>query len=94
MANGIRFTDKAPGDWYHLWCEDKESTLMTRVKNLCDDLTSRSVSPTSISAGEQIAEIMNARNHLMVDYHRLRFMSPEDRARWCFDDMKRRGVIE
>ena len=87
-----RFSDRPSGEWFAMWSADQESMLATRVKNLAADVAA-DYSPTGISVGNQIADLADARNAVIAQYNRLRNMSLEQRGRWCFDDMKRRGVI-
>lgn len=85
-----KFSDRS--DWFSLWSADQESMLATMVRNLSSDLEA-GYQATGTSVGGQIADIADYRSHLLARYNRLRNMTNEQRDRWCFEDMKRRGVI-
>ena len=85
-----RFSDRP--EWFSLWSADKESILATMVRNLYSDIEA-GYKPSGDSVGRQIADIADYRNNFNVQSLRLLNMPFAERNRWCFDDMKSRGVI-
>ena len=86
----IKFSDR--NDWFDLWRSDKDAMIRTMVSNLHADLEA-GYQPTGDSVGRQLATIADYRNNVNVQIMRLLNMAPDQRGRWCFDDMKRRGTI-
>lgn len=87
----MRVTDR--NDWFDLWFADKQSMVDTMIKNMASDL----------AAGYDYfgASITNQRE--MIDRYKAQFdvemdsfktMDEKQVNRWCYYDMKKRGVIE
>ena len=86
-----RVTDR--NDWYDLWEGDKKFMLETMVKNMASDL----------EAGYDYFGAAIQRQQKMISEYKEQFdnelmgfawMDEKEVNRWCFYDMKRRGVIE
>lgn len=79
-------------DWFALWSADKESMLSTMASNLFADIAA-GYDPLGRSISRQQLEYDAYRANTLLEYAKLRDMTSEDKNRWCFNDMKRRGVI-
>ncbi len=87
----MRVTDR--NDWFDLWFEDKQNMVDTMIKNMAADLAA--------SYDYFGACITNQRE--MIDSYKAQFdaemdsfkaMDEKQVNRWCYYDMKKRGVIE
>lgn len=87
----VRVTDR--NDWFDLWFADKQSMLETMTKNMASDL----------SCGYDYFGTCITRQRKEIDEYKLEFDKQMDEFktmdekavnRWCFYDMKKRGVIE
>ena len=86
----MKYTDR--NDWYELWRSDKDSIITTMVSNLHADLQA-GYQPTGDSVGRQLATIADYRFNVNVQVGRLLNMSFDERNRWCFNDLLKRGAI-
>ena len=87
----VRITDR--DDWFDIWFEDKQSMIDTMVRNMTSDLE---------NGYDYFGKsITNQKN--MIDEYKKEFdknvdmfktMTEKEVNRWCFYDMKKRGVIE
>ena len=85
-----RLTDRS--DWFSLWLEDKQSILNTMIRNLQADL-SVGYSYNGNSATSQRETIRVYQTQMDEEMKNFRTMDDIQVNRWCFYDMKRRGVI-
>ena len=88
---GVRVNSR--DDWFEIWFEDKTSILNTMVKNMQADLNAGyDYFGTSITKLRQIIDTYKQQFDAELDS----FKSMDDKKinRWCFYDMKKRGVIE
>lgn len=86
-----RVTDRK--DWFDLWFRDKQSMLALMVENLADDLRA-GYCYCGVSATRQRAEIERYALEMDDQITVLFRKTYEERNRWCFYDMKRRGAVE
>lgn len=86
-----RVTDR--NDWFELWQEDKECMLETMVKNMAADLDAgyNYFGNCIKNQKEIIDEYQKAYENRMYEFAS---MSDKEVNKWCFYDMKVRGVIE
>jgi len=84
-------TDKI--DWFEMWFTDKNAMLETMLRNMNSDL----------NAGyDYFGENITKQRQMIEDYQKefdwnmkeFRYMKEKDVQRWCYYDMKRRGVID
>ncbi|MBQ8218408.1 MAG: hypothetical protein IJZ79_03790 [Bacilli bacterium] len=88
---GVRVNSR--DDWFEIWFEDKTSILNTMVSNMQADLNAGyDYFGTSITRQRQIIDMYKQQFDAELDS----FKSMDDKQinRWCFYDMKKRGVIE
>ena len=87
----VKVTDR--DDWFDLWFTDKQDILSTMHRNIQDDINA-GWSFKSNAIQKQYEDI----NEYMTNFHeqmdRFYLLSDEEVNRWCFYDMKKRGVIE
>lgn len=87
----IRVTDR--DDWFEIWFEDKKAMMATMVKNMASDLDAGyDYFGNSIRNQREMIE----RYQAQFDSERDTFKTMDEYTvnRWCFYDMKKRGVIE
>lgn len=79
-------------DWFELWFSDKQSMLDTMAKNMAADL----------EAGYNYFGKCITEQREMIDQYKTQFdaemdsfktMDDKQVNRWCYYDMKKRGVI-
>lgn len=87
----MRVTDR--NDWEDLWNMDKKNIIATMYSNMSDDLKAgwNILSP---AINRQKVDIANYENAYVDTLYKLATMTPEEANRWCFYDMKARGIIE
>ncbi len=87
----MRMTDR--DDWFDLWFEDKQNMVDTMIKNMAADLV----------AGYDYFGACITNQRKMIDNYKAQFdaemdsfktMDEKQVNRWCYYDMKKRGVIE
>lgn len=79
-------------DWFPLWFEDKQSILDTMVRNLQADLNA-GYDYFGNSAVSQRENIEAYKSQIDEELKVFRTMDENAVSRWCFYDMKQRGVI-
>lgn len=83
---------KGRDDWFELWFSDKEGIISTMVRNMVSDLEAGyDYFGKSIQLQKAEIELYKAEFGKQVD--RFATMEEKDVNRWCYYDMKKRGVI-
>lgn len=82
-----------PEEWTEMWIADKQNMESIMIQNMADDLKAGyAVDGKSIREQREMIEAYRA------DYHKkmtaFAAMTTETAGRWCFYDMKKRGVID
>jgi len=86
-----RVTDR--DDWFDIWFEDKQSIIDTMVRNMASDLE---------HGYDYFGKSIRQQREMIAEYKRQfdeemdMFKEADEKQvnRWCFYDMKKRGVIE
>lgn len=86
-----RITDR--DDWFELWFEDKKSILETMSRNMADDLEI-GYNFFGGSIQQQISAMTEYKNQMDAELDSFKAMDEKQVSRWCFYDLKKRGVIE
>lgn len=86
-----RVTDR--DDWFDLWFEDKKTIFTTMYKNMSADLDA-GYDPFGNSIQKQIFDINAYKVEFDAEMDSFKTMEEKAVNRWCFYDMKKRGVIE
>lgn len=79
--------------WFDMWYSDKQNMLDTMVRNMQDDLDcGYDYFGKSITSQREMIDEYKKNFDVQMD----KFKEMEDTAvnRWCYYDMKKRGVIE
>lgn len=86
----MRLNDR--NDWFFVWFDDKKSMIDTMVRNMQADLEA-GYNPNGKSIQIQLAMIEEYKTRF--DHELMAFvkMTEIEVNRWCYYDMKRRGVI-
>ena len=80
-------------NWFELWMKDKESTCNTMKRNMQADLE---------AGHDPNGAYITTQRNMIADYKRdiverveffVNLPNQDAVNRWCYDDMKRRGVI-
>lgn len=80
-------------DWFNLWFADKTAMVGTMVKNMAADLDAGyDYFGNSIRSQREAIEAYQAQFDAEMDM--FKGMEEKEVNRWCFYDMKKRGVIE
>jgi len=86
-----RVTDR--NDWFDIWFTDKECMIECMVRNMAADLDAGyDYFGNSIRSQREAIEAYKADFEKQLDEFKL--MDEKQVNRWCFYDMKKRGVIE
>lgn len=85
-----RFSDC--DNWVALWLADKRSMLDTMVDNLAADLKA-GYNPTGLTILRQLMAIAEYRQRFDDECKAIPVEHPEAANRYCFNDLKARGVI-
>ena len=80
-------------DWFDLWFKDKQSMMQTMVRNMTSDLDA-GYDFFGKAIQNQIQAINDYKSQFDVEMDRFKTMDEKAVNRWCFYDMKKRGVIE
>ena len=86
-----RVTDS--NEWFDLWYSDKNSMLATMYRNMSADITA-GYNPLGVCIQRQLKEIEAYRVEMESQISEFWKMDEKQVNRWCFYDMKKRGVIE
>ncbi len=83
---------KEATNWFEIWFQDKESMLETMVRNMTADLDAgyNYFGNCIKQQREAIDEYRNQFNRQMDEF---KLMDDAKVNRWCYYDMKKRGVI-
>lgn len=78
--------------WFKMWLEDKECILATMMRNMASDLEA-GYDPMGHSIRKQRVDIEEYQ--MDIDRTMDMFKDMEEKAvnRWCYYDMRKRGVI-
>ena len=87
----VRLTDR--DDWFDLWFEDTKGLIATMYRNMASDLEN-GYDYFGNSIQNQIRTIEDYRKEFERQMDSFKTMSDSEVNRWCFYDMKKRGVIE
>lgn len=80
-------------DWFDIWFSDKQSMLDTMNSNMLSDLEV-GYSPNGATIRHQLEVIVEYRRVFESELDSFKTMTEPEVNRWCFYDMKKRGVIE
>ena len=80
-------------EWFGIWHADKQSMVCTMIKNLSADLEA-GYDPLGNCIRNQRAEIDRYTIQFENEMDAFKSMDEKSVNRWCFYDMKKRGVIE
>lgn len=78
--------------YFDMWFTDKENVITTMVKNMQADLKA-GYDPMGSSIRQQRAEIEEYRKDFHAKVDELTAMDDKKAERWCYHDMRKRGVI-
>ena len=87
----VRVTER--DDWFDLWFKDKQSMIETMVSNMVADISAGYDFSGKIIQN-QIQAINNYKSKFDAEVDSFKAMDEKAVNRWCFYDMKKRGVIE
>ena len=85
-----RVTDR--DDWFDIWFADKQCMIEVMTKNMTADLEA-GYSFFGSSIQKQIADIEEYKRTFDSQMDEFHTMDEKTVNRWCFYDMKKRGVI-
>lgn len=85
-----RITDS--DNWFEIWFADKEAMLETMVRNMASDLENGYNYFGKCITGQR-TDIENYQNKFDAEMDSFKAMNDDQVNRWCFYDMKKRGVI-
>lgn len=88
---GARVTDS--NDWFNIWFEDKKSIISIMMSNMVADLNA-GYDYFGKSIQNQKEEIAAYEKKFEEELDMFKTMDDKQVNRWCFYDMKKRGVIE
>ena len=86
-----RVTDRT--DWFDIWFEDKQGMLSTMIRNMSADLDC-GYDYFGKSISKQREDIDEYKKEFDRQMEQFKTMDEKQVNRWCFYDMKKRGVIE
>lgn len=78
--------------YFNMWYDDKENIIATMYSNMQDDLRV-GYDPNGQSITQQKADIEAYKAAYYAQLDKLATMDEKTINRWCYLDMKRRGVI-
>ena len=79
-------------DWFELWFEDKQGMVATMASNMAADINAGyDYFGNSIQKQLKAIEAYKAEYEAQMD--KFAAMEEKEVNRWCFYDMKKRGVI-
>lgn len=88
---GVRVTDS--NEWFDMWFEDKKAMISTMLSNTVADLNA-GYDLYGKSIREQKQMIDKYQKSFEDQMNAFKEMDDKQVNRWCFYDMKKRGVIE
>jgi len=80
-------------DWFELWQDDRECMLSTMIRNMAADLNA-GYDYFGKCIINQREEIENYKKETESAFDLFKSMTEVQVSRWCFYDLKKRGVIE
>lgn len=80
-------------DWFDLWFEDKKCVINTMLRNMTSDLDN-GYDYFGATIRREREEIESYKEQFDREVESFKAMDEKSVNRWCFYDMKRRGVIE
>jgi len=83
---------KEATNWFEIWFQDKESMLETMVRNMTADLDA-GYNYFGNCIKQQRKTIDEYRNQFNRQMDEFKLMDDAKVNRWCYYDMKKRGVI-
>ena len=78
--------------WFDLWVDDKRSILETMISNMAADLDA-GYDYFGDSISKQRREIDEYKALFDAELKELRYLDEKQADRWCYVDLRRRGVI-
>lgn len=87
-----RVTDRK--DWKEIWMEDKHSMIETMRRNLASDIVDGNYDLLSLIIQKQIVEIKEYENNFIKARIYLKQLDEYSQNKWCYYDLKKRGVID
>lgn len=88
-----KFNWYTPEEWTEMWIEDKKHMVVIMINNMTADLNAGyDINGDSIK--RQREEIANYEADYQKKMMGFAAMDEKTAGRWCFYDMKRRGVID
>lgn len=79
--------------WFDMWQDDRECMLSTMIRNMAADLNA-GYDYFGRCITNQREEIENYKKETESAFDLFKSMTEEQVNRWCFYDLKKRGVIE
>lgn len=86
-----RVTDRK--DWRNIWEEDKLSIIRTMRANLASDITAGNYDLLGLTIQKQITDIEEYERGVLRQQKELDKMDEKTANKWCYYDLKKRGVI-
>lgn len=87
-----RVTDRK--DWKDIWEEDRISMIKTMRRNLASDIVDGDFDLLSLLIQKQIVQIKEYENNFTFAKIMLNKMDEYSQNKWCYYDLKKRGVID
>ena len=79
-------------DWFEIWFADRQSMIETMIRNMVADIEA-GYNPAGACIMRQNSAITEFKAQFDRDVEHLREMTEKAADRWCYIDMKKRGVI-
>ena len=79
-------------NWAEIWHLDTKAMLSTMLENMAADLRA-GYDPEGASITRQLSDIFAYKTARAAEASKLAAMTPADANKWCYRDLKRRGVI-
>lgn len=86
-----RVTDS--NEWFEIWFADKNAMIDTMYRNMAADIAA-GYQPQGACIQKQLADIAAYKAEFDAQMSEFWKMDDKQVNRWCFYDMKKRGVIE
>lgn len=80
-------------DWFEMWAADKEAMINTMIRNMTADLDA-GYNYFGECIKRQRREIEEYRDQFEREMDAFKEMDEKKVQRWCYYDMRKRGVIE
>lgn len=87
----LRVTDRK--DWRDIWEEDKLSIIRTMRANLASDITTGNYDLLGLTIQKQITDIEEYERGVLRQQKELDKMDEKTANKWCYYNLKKRGVI-